>query len=123
MRIRALRGATTVEADSPELIRLALSKLGKELLEINGVEHDDLVDVIITVTPDLTSMFAGKAIREELGFDDVPILGAVEADVVGSPKRCIRVMIHAYTHKSRSQVRHVYHGDSLTLRPDLTQGN
>lgn len=121
MRIRAIRGATTVEADEPELIRLALDKLGKELLEVNDVDREDLVDVIITVTQDLTSMFAGTAIREQLGLDDVPILGAVEADVEGSPKRCIRVMFHVYSHKTRSEIRHVYQGQSLTLRPDLNR--
>lgn len=119
MRIRAIRGATTVEADEPELIRLALEKLGKELLEVNEVDREDLVDIIVTVTQDLNSMFAGTAIREQLGLDDVPILGAIEADVTGSPAHCIRVMMHVYSAKTRAEIRHIYHGESLMLRPDL----
>ena len=118
-RIRAFRGATTVAEDDPGQIRTAVRELMNEILAVNRLEDDDLVDCILTVTPDLTSMYAGKALREECGFDDVPLLGAVEADVAAGLDRCIRIMLHAYSHRSRSEVVPVYHGDSKRLRPDL----
>lgn len=117
--MRAFRGATTVERDDPELIRVAVRDLMNEMLATNSLEDDDLVDCILTVTPDLTSMYAGKALREECGFVDVPLLGAVEADVAAGMDFCIRVMLHAYSPLSRSEVTPVYHGESQRLRPDL----
>lgn len=93
-----------------------------ELLAVNDLHDDDLVDVILTVTPDLTSMYAGTALREECGFDDVPLLGAVEANVTIGVDRCIRVMLHAYSPLGRGEVVHVFQGESRRLRPDLHDG-
>ena len=121
-RIRAFRGATTVEHDDPDEIRDAVRELMTELLAVNELHDDDLVDVILTVTPDLTSMYAGTALREECGFDDVPLLGAVEANVTIGVDRCVRVMLHAYSTLSRADVVHVFHGESTRLRPDLHRG-
>lgn len=104
------------------MIRAAVRLLMEEMLDINALEDDDLVDVILTVTPDLTSMYAGKALREECGFDDVPLLGAVEADVAAGIDRCIRIMLHAYSTKARSDIQPVYHGETKRLRPDLHPG-
>ena len=117
--MRAFRGATTVDNDDPAEIRAAVRDLMNEMLERNGLVDDDLVDVILTVTPDLTSMYAGTALREECGFDDVPLLGAVEANVTIGIDRCVRIMLHAYSGLARSAVEHVYHGESTRLRPDL----
>jgi chorismate mutase len=118
-RIRAFRGATTVDQDDPQQIRDAVRLLVLEMLDKNELVDDDLVDVILTVTPDLTSMYAGTALREECGFHDVPLLGAVEANVTIGVDRCVRVMLHAYSPRSRGEVVHVFHGESRRLRPDL----
>lgn len=120
--MRAFRGATTVERDDPSEIRVAVSELVLEMLSSNNLHDDDLVDVILTVTPDLTSMYAGTALREECGFDDVPLLGAVEANVTIGVDRCVRVMLHAYSPLSRGDVVHVFHGETKRLRPDLHDG-
>ncbi len=122
-RIRAFRGATTVENDEPSEIRAAVAALVAEMVSANTLTDDDMVSVILTVTPDLTSMYAGTALREELGFDDVPLLGAVEANVTTGVDRCVRVMLHAYSPLSRADVHHVFHGESRRLRPDLQQAD
>jgi len=90
-----------------------------ELVAKNELVDEDLIDVILTVTPDLTSMYAGTALREECGFDDVPLLGAVEANVTTGVDRCVRILLHAYTARSRAEVVPVYHGEARRLRPDL----
>ncbi len=118
-RIRAFRGATTVEHDDPAEIRAAVGQLGRAMVHANDLTLDDMVSVILTVTPDLTSMYAGTALREELQLDDVPLLGAVEANVTIGVDRCVRIMLHAYSPLSRADVTHVFHGDSRRLRPDL----
>lgn len=118
--MRAFRGATTVERDEPGLIRHAVREMMNEMVRVNDLDSDDLVDCILTVTADLTSMYAGTALRQECGFDDVPLLGAVEANVATGPERCIRVLLHAYSPLARADVKSVYHGDARRLRPDLT---
>ena len=90
-----------------------------EIVAKNDLVDDDFVDVILTVTPDLTSMYAGTALREECGFDDVPLLGAVEANVTTGVERCVRIMMHAYSTRARKDVVPVYHGSAKRLRPDL----
>ena len=119
--MRAFRGATTVEHDDPAEIRVAVRDLMNEIAEKNNLVDDDYVDVILTVTPDLTSMYAGTALREECGFDDVPLLGAVEANVTTGVPRCVRLLIHAYSPLTRKQVVPVYHGMARNLRPDLIE--
>ena len=80
--LRALRGATTCGSDTPEEIASATQELLVALLERNDLGHDDLVSVIFTTTPDLTSTFPATAARG-VGFGDVPLLCATEIDVPG----------------------------------------
>ena len=81
-RLVALRGATTVDADTAEDVMGRTGELLSTLLERNGVEHDQLVSIIFTSTRDLRSAFPALAARE-LGLGDVPLLCAGELDVVG----------------------------------------
>ena len=118
--LRAIRGATTVEADLADLITRGTQDLVTAMLERNHVEIDDLVSMIFTSTPDLHSGFPATAART-LGLDEVPLLGAIEADVDGALPRCIRVMMHCYTELARSEVRHVYLEGARTLRADLAE--
>jgi chorismate mutase len=119
-QVRALRGATTVERDESELLIAATEELLGELFERNGVELHDLVSMIFTATPDLRSDFPAVAARR-LGIDDLPLLCARELDVPGAPQRCIRVLMHLYTSRDRSELRHVYLGGAKELRRDLAQ--
>lgn len=119
--VRALRGATTVEADDPALIRDALRSVFDEMLSRNNVANDDLISVLVTTTPDIVSIFPAKALREECGLDDVPLLGAVEADIVGATPLALRIMLHCTTSLARSEVEHVFQGQAANMRPDLNQ--
>lgn len=118
MPIRALRGATTVDADTKEQVTERVQALMAELLERNAVDHDDLVSIIFTATEDVTSMFPATAARE-LGMGDVPLLCAREIPVVGATPLCIRTLIHLETSLSRSQLHHVYLEGAKALRDDL----
>jgi chorismate mutase len=44
---------------------------------------------------------------------------ARELDVIGSTPRCIRVMMHVSTGRTRDQIHHVYLHDANGLRDDL----
>ena len=116
--MRGLRGATTCALDTPEEITEATQELLIAMLERNGVGHDDVVSVIFTTTPDLTSMFPATSARG-VGFGDVPLLCASEIAVPGSMPRCVRVLMHVYTDKDRTELRHVYLRGAQVLRDDL----
>jgi len=117
-RARAIRGATTVESDSPELIRRATRELLETIVARNGITSADVVSAIFTVTHDITSEFPAHAARE-LGWLDVPLLCTLEIPVPGSLGRCIRVLLHVDTDVPRTGIRHVYLHEARTLRPDL----
>jgi chorismate mutase len=116
--LRALRGATTVDADTVDDITARVQALLKEMLARNGVDHDDLVSVVFTATPDINAAFPATAARG-IGLGDVPLLCAQEIDVHGAPQRCIRVLMHLTTTLSRGDLRHVYLEGAKGLRDDL----
>ncbi len=118
--VRALRGATTVDADTPEQVTDRTCELLAAMLERNGVDHDELVSVIFTATRDVVSMFPATAART-LGLGDVPLLCAAEIDVPGATPRCIRILAHLTTERSRSDLHHVYLHGARGLRDDLPE--
>lgn len=117
-RVRALRGATTVERDAPADIRIATRELLEAIVERNSLDTGDIISAIFTVTADLRSEFPARAARE-LGWHDIPLLCTVEIPVPGALDRCIRVLLHAETAMSRDEMRHVYLRGARALRPDL----
>ena len=115
---RAIRGATTVESDTPEQIRRATRELLETIVARNAITSADVISAIFTVTHDLTSEFPAHAARE-LGWLDVPLLCTLEIPVPGSLAKCIRVLLHVESAAPRSEIRHVYLHDARALRPDL----
>jgi chorismate mutase len=119
-RLVALRGATTVDADTTDAVMSRTSELLSTLLERNGVGHDQLVSIIFTSTKDLRSAFPALAARE-LGLGDVPLLCAGELDVIGGNPNTIRVLVHCYSTVPRASLRHVYLHAAKNLRDDLPE--
>ena len=117
MRLRALRGATTVERNDAELILEGTEELVRAVMERNGVEPDDMVSCIFTCTGDLDAEFPAVAARR-LGLASVPLLCAREIDVPGALPRVIRILVHCYADAS-APARHVYLREALALRKDL----
>ncbi|HEX5581515.1 MAG TPA: chorismate mutase [Gemmatimonadaceae bacterium] len=117
-RYWAIRGATTVEADDPERIALAVGELLAEIERRNGIERDRVVSAHFTVTDDLRSDFPARAARR-WGWRDVPMLSTVEVPVKGALARCIRALVHVEFAEPRAGVRHVYLRDARGLNPDL----
>jgi chorismate mutase len=117
-RVRALRGATTVDDDTAEQVTERVGELMSELFARNELDKDDLVSVIFTATDDVRSKFPAEAARQ-FGIGDVPLLCARELDIVSGTPRCIRVLIHLYTDRSASELRHVYLAGAQGLRDDL----
>jgi len=116
-RLVALRGATTVDADSQGDIRLRTEELLTQMLERNRLAIDDIVSILFTATPDLRSDFPAAAARG-LGLSHTPLLCAQEIPVEGAVERCIRVMMHCYA-PVEGERHHVYLHEARQLRLDL----
>jgi len=117
IRLIALRGATTVEADSADDIKARTEELLTQLLARNSLAIDDIVSILFTSTPDLRSDFPAAAARS-LGLSHTPLLCAQEIPVEGAVERCVRVLIHCYG-RPRDQRHHVYLHEARQLRLDL----
>ncbi|MFC2042937.1 chorismate mutase [Chloroflexota bacterium] len=120
MAVRGVRGATVAEKDEPEKILFATRKLLNAILTENpDMIIEDIASVLFTSTDDLNSVYPAKAARE-MGWNQVPLISASEIPVPGGLAGCIRVLIHWNTDKTQSEIRHVYLGAAVSLRPDLS---
>jgi chorismate mutase len=118
--VRGLRGASTCVANTTDEVTVVTQELLLAMMERNGISHDDVISVLFTTTPDLTASFPAAAARG-IGFGDVALLCASEINVPGAMPLTVRVLIHAYTERSRGELRHVYLRNTLSLRDDLPE--
>jgi chorismate mutase len=116
-RLRAIRGAITVDADTPDDVVSATRLVLEDMIGRNGLSPDDMVSLIFTATADVTSQFPAVAARE-MGLTGVPLLCATEIPVPGSLPLCVRVMLHAYMPVD-APVSHSYLREAVKLRDDL----
>jgi len=118
--VMALRGATQLERDEPELILLAVSELLSEMMQANQLVVEDFISVLFTATPDLISEFPAVGARS-IGFGAIPLICASEIAVPGAMPRVIRVLAHVESSLPRSSAKHVYLRGATALRKDLAQ--
>jgi chorismate mutase len=118
VKVRAIRGATTVALDGADEIYAATRELLAEMLSRNEIPLEDIISVLFTTSPDLVGAFPATAARS-LGFADVPLMCASEIAVPGALGHCIRIMMHVHSELPRANVRHVYLRDAVALRSDL----
>jgi chorismate mutase len=119
-RVRALRGATTLDRDEREHLLERTQELIHTLFERNGLGEDDLVSIVFTATGDVHSAYPAEAAREA-GITHVPLLCARELEIDGGIPRCIRLLVHAYTDRPVREMRHVYLHEARQLRTDLPE--
>jgi len=117
--LRGIRGATTVDDDTPELILEATRELLLELLAANDIDDFEVIaSIFFTTTQDLRATFPAEAARA-IGMNTVPLICNQEIPVPGRLKRCVRVMMQVNTQRSQAEMVHVYLRGARTLRPDL----
>ena len=121
-RVAALRGATTLDADTREQVLERTAEMLSVLMERNGLVPDDMISLVLTATDDIRSEFPAAAVRAA-GISDVPMLCARELDIAGGSgvPLCIRLMAHVYTERPRAELRHVYLHGARQLRSDLPE--
>lgn len=117
MPVRGIRGATSVERDTPEDILAATRELLAAMVAANRIEPDDIASALFTTTPDLSGDYPARAARQ-LGWTTVPLLGATEMHVPSALARCIRVLLHVNTDTHPTAIKHIYLREARALRPD-----
>lgn len=116
--VRGIRGAITVERNESQQILEATQELLEKIVYENRLDTEDICSAFFTVTQDLDAEFPAKAARA-LGWTSVPLMCTLEVNVAGALPKCIRVLVHVNTSKSQSEIKHVYLGRAVQLRPDL----
>ncbi|MBM5813989.1 MAG: chorismate mutase [Cyanobacteria bacterium M_DeepCast_100m_m1_067] len=118
--LRALRGATTADANSAEAIETAVAELVDALVARNGLVGEQLVSVTFSVTHDLDACFPAAIARRQAGWEQVALLDCQQMAVAGDLPRCIRLLAHAWLQPERTPV-HPYLRQAAGLRPDRAQ--
>jgi chorismate mutase len=117
LELRALRGATTAEANTSDAIGAAVAELVDALVIRNALEGERVVSVTFSVTADLDAMFPAAIARRRNGWDHVALLDCQQMAVAGDLPRCIRLLAHAWLEADRLP-SHPYLRDASRLRPD-----
>ncbi len=119
--VRGIRGAISVDRDTPDGIAGAVDELIGALRRENALSDEEVISAIFTVTPDLVSAFPAGAARAA-GWNQVPLICTTEIPVPAGLPRCLRVLLHVERSWNGTPPRHVYLRDAVRLRPDLASG-
>ncbi len=117
MSLRAIRGATQVDADEREHVLALTRELLAEVMESNKLTPDDVVSIMFSATRDIASVAPAVAARQ-LGLNDAALLCVQEMHVNGAMPRLVRLIAHVDTDLAREQVQNVYLRGTHTLRSD-----
>lgn len=119
--MKGIRGAASIEANTPTAILSATRDMLQEIVRRNSVQPSDIVAALFTLTPDLNAAFPAAAARDPdtgLGWRDVPMMCAQEIPVPGALPGIVRVLLFV---ERTGPVHHVYLGRARSLRPDLAE--
>lgn len=114
----ALHGAIQIDRDDPDVIAAGTSTLLHEVQDRNELCWDDVVGLVFTMTPDLTSGFPAAATLAGTlgaGLVDVPMLCGVDIDA--PLPRVVQLLAHVRTERPRSGVADVYLRGAAALHP------
>lgn len=114
-----IRGATTVEKDDKIEISCAVKEMLDEIFTINALTKEEVKGFLFSLTTDIHSYHPAKAARE-CGYDFAPLFAAIEPEITGGLKLCIRLMLFAEL-KGDRPIKHVYQKGAKVLRKDLAE--
>ncbi|MEX2416210.1 MAG: chorismate mutase [Paenibacillaceae bacterium] len=121
MKVRGIRGATTVVHNEAEEILASTAELLNQIIAENDIEPEDICSVFVTTTHDLDATFPARAIRQMQGWELVPLMCSLEIAVKNSLEKCVRLMVLVNTYKNQNEIHHVYLNRASILRPDLKE--
>ena len=114
-----IRGATTIEKDCEEEIVSAVREMLDEVFACNGLKKEEIRAFVFSLTSDIHSFHPAKAARM-CGYDYAPLFAAVEPDIDGGLKLCIRLMLLTELDSTHS-VKHIYQRGAKALRKDISE--
>ena len=94
----------------------------QELINVNGIDQEQVAAAYFTVTSDLNAAFPAAAARQ-LGWNEVALMCSTEIPVPDSLAHCIRVMILYNTEKSQKDMVNVYLKGTEVLRLKGVESN
>ncbi len=113
--VRGIRGATTIESNTSELIKEATKELLEKMVQDNNISTEDIAAVFFTTTPDISDEFPAVAARE-MGWDTVPLICGHEMSVPHGLEKCLRILILWNTEVKQKEIRHPYLRNAKSLR-------
>ena len=113
-----LRGATTVASDTKEEVQSSVRELLNELFAKNDLKKETVKGIIFSLTTDIHSYHPAKAARE-CGYDFAPLFAAIEPEIEGGLRFCIRVML--MLDADISTPKHIYQKGAKILRKDISE--
>ena len=119
-RLRGIRGATTVDANTRADIIEATEELLAEMIVQNDIESSEVASVWFTTTPDLNAEFPAVAARLTFKWSHAALMCGHDMEVPGSLPSCLRILLHVNTPLRQNQIQHVYLRGARVLRTDLT---
>ena len=114
-----IRGATTIDLDCKEEISVTVKEMLSEIFAANNLSKEEVKGFLFSLTSDIHAYHPAKAARE-CGYDFAPLFAAVEPDIEGGLKRCIRLMLFTDLTKDRT-VKHIYLRGAKVLRKDISE--
>jgi len=118
-QVRAIRGATTAEANTCSSIQSATWELVHGVTTANNLDPTTIISATFSVTPDLDVLFPAQVARSYPGWQFVPLLDVQHMVVKGDLPRCIRLLLHINSLCSQQEIKHIYLRGAQNLRPDL----
>ena len=117
LQLRALRGATTADANTADAIATAVAELVDALMLRNRLDGTRLLSVTFSVTADLYAGAPAAVPPPRAVLDAVALLDCQQMTVAGDLPRCIRLLAHAWLEPDRIP-DHPYLRAASRLRPD-----
>lgn len=114
----AIRGANTVSENSRGAILEATTKLVQAVIDQNNLKDEDMVSIFFSMTKDLDAVYPAVAARK-MGITNASLLCLQELHIEGSLPMCVRLLMHVESDLQQKDIKHVYMGEAIKLRPDL----
>ena len=114
-----IRGATTIVQDNKTEISVSVKELLDEVFAVNVLQKEEVKCFIFSLTTDIHSYHPAKAARES-GYDFAPLFAAIEPEIDGGLKLCIRLMLLTELADNRA-AKHIYQKGAKTLRKDISE--
>ena len=117
-KVWAIRGAVTVDSNSPDDVDSAVKEMLDAIYKENHITEDDVVFTLFSQTQDITKRNAAAAARKGGYSTHTPLSCVQEAYVENMLPLTIRVLIEVEKNMDKKPVM-VYLKGATALRPDL----